>query len=185
MSIAALSMVFSGYIELVRLGKTSFERYGNHRTISSRFNHRRKALIWQRIWESLMHKLITKETWIGKLVLLIGVWFQRTSTPLVQRGSKMPRVWGVAQAALALRYTLKAEGFGKLMHFILTPGERHDTVAFGALLKGEKVKRLRQGRPKQRSRYLVGDKAYSSRKIRQQLRCSGITPVISCPSNRP
>ena len=100
-------------------------------------------------------------------------------------GSKMPRVWGVAQAALALRYTLKAEGFGKLMHFILTPGERHDTVAFGALLKGEKVKRLRQGRPKQRSRYLVGDKAYSSRKIRQQLRCSGITPVISCPSNRP
>lgn len=56
------------------------------------------------------------------------------------------------------------------MYFILTPGERHDTVAFEALVKGGKVKRQRQGRPKHRSQYIVGDKAYSSGKIRNLLR---------------
>ncbi len=33
------------------------------------------------------------------------------------------------------------------MRFVLTPGERHDTVAFGVLVKGGKVKRQRQVDP--------------------------------------
>lgn len=70
------------------------------------------------------------------------------------------------------------------MHFVLTPGERHDAVAFGELVKGGKVKRLRRGRPKHRSQYLVGDKAYSSQKIRCSLRRSGTTPVIPKRSNQ-
>ena len=69
------------------------------------------------------------------------------------------------------------------MHFVLTPGERHDTVAFGALVKEGKVKRPCRDRPKHRSRYLVGDKAYSSNEIRQQLRRSGTTAVIPKRSN--
>ena len=36
------------------------ERYGNHRTISSRFYRWRKAGIWQQIWESLMQQADTK-----------------------------------------------------------------------------------------------------------------------------
>lgn len=51
------------------------------------------------------------------------------------------------------------------------------------LVKGGKVKRCSQGRPN-RSHYLVGDKAYSSLKIRQQLRRSGTTPVIPKRSNQ-
>lgn len=78
------------------------------------------------------------------------------------------------------------------MHFVLTPGERHDTVAFPALAKGGKVKRQGRGRPKQRaprmlrkrSQYLVGDKAYSSQEIRCSLRRSGTTPVIPKRSNQ-
>ncbi|MDZ4877239.1 MAG: hypothetical protein CLLPBCKN_006674 [Chroococcidiopsis cubana SAG 39.79] len=45
------------------------------------------------------------------------------------------------------------------MYFVLTPGERHDTVVFPALAKGGKVKRQGRGRPKHRSQYLVGDQA--------------------------
>lgn len=78
---------------------------------------------------------------------------------------------------------IKAEGYGKPRHFVLTPGKRHDTVAFPDLIKGGKVKRQGRGRPKHRSRYIVGDKAYSSREIRQQLRQSGTTPVIPKRSN--
>ena len=54
---------------------------------------------------------------------------------------------------------------------------------FPELAKGGKVKRQGRGRPKHRSRYIVGDKAYSSREIRQQLRQSGTTAVIPKRSN--
>lgn len=70
------------------------------------------------------------------------------------------------------------------MHFVLTPGQRHDTVAFPSLVKGGKVKRQKRGRPKHRSRYLMGDKAYSSQEIRQLLRRKGTTPVIPKRSNQ-
>jgi transposase len=70
------------------------------------------------------------------------------------------------------------------MHFVLTPGERHDTVAFPDLAQGGKVKRQGRGRPKHRSQYLVGDKAYSSQEIRCSLRRSGTTPVIPKRSNQ-
>ena len=70
------------------------------------------------------------------------------------------------------------------MHFVLTSGERHDTVAFSELVKGGKVKRQERGRPKHRSQYLVGDFAYSSQEIRCLLRRSGTTPVIPAPQQR-
>lgn len=70
------------------------------------------------------------------------------------------------------------------MHFVLTSGERHETIAFPELIKGGKVQRLRRGRPKHCSRYLVGDKAYSSNEIRQQLHQTGTTPVIPNRSNQ-
>lgn len=69
------------------------------------------------------------------------------------------------------------------MHFVLTGGERHETVAFPELVQGGKVKRQGRGRPKYCSRYLVGDKAYSSQEIRRQLRRSSTTPVIPKRSN--
>ena len=65
----------------------------------------------------------------------------------------------------------------------MTGGERHETTVFPELAKGGKVKRQGRGRPKHRSRYIVGDKAYSSREIRQQLRQSGTTAVIPKRSN--
>ncbi len=91
---------------------------------------------------------------------------------------------GRSVGGFSTKVHIKAEGFGKPIHFVLTSGERHDVVAFPALLKGGRVKRLLQGRPKHRSRYLVGDKAYSSSEIRQQLRRQGTTPVIPKRSNQ-
>ncbi len=78
---------------------------------------------------------------------------------------------------------IKAEGFGKPINFVLTGGERHEAVVFPELVKGGKVKRQGRGRPKHRSHYLVGDKAYSSQQIRHCLRQRGTTPVIPKRSN--
>ncbi len=44
------------------------------------------------------------------------------------------------------------------MIFVLTSGERHDTVPFDQLLQGGKVKRKGRGRPKSRFRYFLGER---------------------------
>ena len=62
---------------------------------------------------------------------------------------------------------LRAEGQGKPMTFVLTPGQRHEATAFEPLMEQGAVKRRGRGRPKRRPRRLVADKGYSSHKIRQ------------------
>jgi len=69
------------------------------------------------------------------------------------------------------------------MVFVITSGERHDTIAFDDLLTGVRVKRKNKGRPKSRFRYFLGDKAYSSQKIREKLRSQGATPIIPRKNN--
>ena len=48
------------------------------------------------------------------------------------------------------------------MVFILSPGQRHDTVFFEPLMEAGAIKRSGPGRPKQRPDRVVGDKSYSS-----------------------
>ena len=69
------------------------------------------------------------------------------------------------------------------MVFVLTSGERHETVAIDRLLCEGKVKRVGRGRPKHRCQYFIGDKAYSSKLIRTNLRKKGTTPIIPRKSN--
>jgi transposase len=64
------------------------------------------------------------------------------------------------------------------MVFVLTSGERHEAIAFNALMRGGQVKRQGRGRPKSRPRYFLGDKAYSSEAMRKALQRRGITPII-------
>ncbi len=69
------------------------------------------------------------------------------------------------------------------MTLVLTPGQRHEAMAFEPLLTSGAVKRPRGGRPKRRPRRVAGDKAYSSRKIRQYLRRHGIRITIPRKQN--
>jgi transposase len=64
------------------------------------------------------------------------------------------------------------------MTFVLTPGQRHEAMGFVPVMESGAVKRQRHGRPKRRPGRVVGDKAYSSGKIRQYLRRHGIRITI-------
>lgn len=64
------------------------------------------------------------------------------------------------------------------MTFVLTPGQRHETIAFEPLMESGAVNRPGPGRPKQRPGRVVGDKAYSSGAIRAYLRRRGIRYTI-------
>jgi transposase len=69
------------------------------------------------------------------------------------------------------------------MLFILSPGQRHDTVFFEPLMEGGAVNRPGPGRPKQRPERVVGDKGYSSRDNRAYLRRRGIAYTIPRRAN--
>lgn len=64
------------------------------------------------------------------------------------------------------------------MTVVLPPGQRHETTAFETLMAQGAVKRVGRGRPKLRPRRLIGDKGYSSRKIRHYLRKHGVRITI-------
>lgn len=64
------------------------------------------------------------------------------------------------------------------MTFALTPGQRHDTVAFELLMEGGSVKGQGRGRPKRKPRRVGADKSYACRRIRLYLRRKGIRYTI-------
>jgi hypothetical protein len=64
------------------------------------------------------------------------------------------------------------------MTLVLTPGQRHEAVIFAQLMESGAVKRRGPGRPKRRPRRVVGDKGYSSGKIRRYARQHGMRITI-------
>jgi transposase len=64
------------------------------------------------------------------------------------------------------------------MTIILTPGQRHEAMVFAPLLETGAVKRRGPGRPKRRPYRIIGDKGYSSRRIRHYARQHGLRITI-------
>jgi transposase len=64
------------------------------------------------------------------------------------------------------------------MAVILTPGQRHEALVFEQLLETGAVKRRGPGRPRHRPHRIIGDKGYSSRRIRRYARQHGIRITI-------
>ena len=64
------------------------------------------------------------------------------------------------------------------MAIILTPGPQHEAMVFEQLMESGAVKRRGPGRPKRRPHRIVGDKGYSSRRIRRYARQHGIRITI-------
>ncbi len=56
------------------------------------------------------------------------------------------------------------------MAFVVTAGQRHQAVVFEQVMEQGALRRIRGGRPRLRPGRLVGDKGYSSRRIRGYLR---------------
>jgi hypothetical protein len=77
---------------------------------------------------------------------------------------------GKSQGGWSTKVHLRAEGNGKPLTVLLTPGQQHKSTQFAPLLDQGAVKRRGPGRPKLRARRVVGDKGYSSRKNRAAAR---------------
>ncbi|NJL41388.1 MAG: IS5 family transposase, partial [Leptolyngbyaceae cyanobacterium SM1_4_3] len=90
---------------------------------------------------------------------------------------------GRSKGGFSTKIHLRCDGKGKPITFLLSVGERHETVLFEPLMEQGAVKRAKGGRPRLRPRRVVADKAYSSGKIRRYLRRRGIRLTIPRKTN--
>ena len=71
-----------------------------------------------------------------------------------------------------------------MLAHVTSPGQRHDSLAFEPVMARVRIGRRGPGRPRTRPGRLSGDKAYSSRAIRADLRRRGIQAVIPEPTDQ-
>jgi hypothetical protein len=91
---------------------------------------------------------------------------------------------GRSRGGFGTKVHVRAEGQGKPLIFMLTGGERHEQTVFESLMEGSAVRRAGRGRPYMRPERLVGDKGYSTEKVRGYLRRRGIGVLIPHRKNR-
>jgi transposase len=108
---------------------------------------------------------------------------ERISTRPGPKRGPANQALGKSQGGWSTKVHLRAEGQGKPMTILLTPGQQHETTLFTALLDHGAVKRPGRGRPKLRPRRIVGDKGYSSHANRVAARRRGMRVTIPRKAN--
>jgi len=170
--------ILNGILWIIRTGapwRDLPEPYGCWSTVASRFNRWRKAGIWTRLFAAVQQRADAAGQLDWDIHYVDGTIVRAHQHAAGARtGSPEAEALGCSQGGFSTKVHIRAEGAGKLMTQVLTPGQRHEAVAFEDLMAGGTVKRGRCGRPKRRPRRLVGDKAYRSGKIRPYLRRHGI-----------
>lgn len=91
---------------------------------------------------------------------------------------------GRSRGGLTSKIHHLVDGAGRPLVVLVSPGQTNDAPLFEHLLAHLRVDRPGRGRPRTRPDRLRGDKAYSSRAIRAELRRRGITAVIPQPSDQ-
>jgi transposase len=79
---------------------------------------------------------------------------------------------------------LSADRRARPISRVTTAGHRHDSLAFGAVMAGIRIRRRGPGRPRSRPGRVLGDKAFSSRAIRSHLRRRRIAATIPEPADQ-
>lgn len=155
------------------------EQYGPWQTIASRFYRWREAGIWDRLLAAVQ-QLAEAEGRIDWEVHYVDGTIVRAHQHAAgaRGGDAAAEALGRGRGGFSTKVHLRVEGGGKPLVLLLTPGQRHEATACEALMAQGAVKRGGRGRPRRRPRRVVGDKGYSSRKIRRYARRRGINVTI-------
>jgi len=92
--------------------------------------------------------------------------------------SKDREALGRSRGGLTTKVHFAADQRCRPISRVITPGQRHDSVAFEPVMAGIRIGRRSPGRPRTRPGRVLGDKAYSTKAIRSHLRKRGIKTTI-------
>ena len=91
---------------------------------------------------------------------------------------------GRSRGGVSTKIHLAADARCRPIGRVTSAGQRHDSLAFTALLADIRILRRGPGRPRTRPDRVLADKAYSTAKIRTRLRARGIKATIPQPGNQ-
>jgi transposase len=174
--------ILNGILWLLRTGapwRDLPERYGPWCTVASRFYRWRKAGLWTRLFAAVQQQADHAGQLDWDIHDVDGTVIRAHQHAAgAHTGDPDAEALGRSQGGFSTKVHVRAEGHGKLMTLVLTPGQRHEAPVFPHLMEQGTVKRAGGGRPKRRPRRVVGDKGYSSGKIRHYCRQHGIRITI-------
>lgn len=156
------------------------ERYGKISTVSSRFYRWQEAGIWSKILTLVQQKADAKGELDWQNNYVDGTVIRAHQHAAGARKSEPvnSEALGGSQGGFSTKVHLRAEGQGKPLTILLTPGQQHEATVFEQLLAGPKLKRVGRGRPRVRPARIIGDKGYTGQPIRGYLRRKGIKITI-------
>jgi transposase len=144
-------------------------KYGSPTTCWRRLRAWEVSGIWERIWRLLLGWLDEQ----GKLQWA-HAFLDASFVPAKKGGASV----GKTKRGKGTKVMLVADGEGLPIGLMLASANHHELRLAAAALQTVRVPR-RRGRPKQRPKELVADKAYDSKHLRRWLRSLKIKPTIS------
>jgi transposase len=154
------------------------DRFGPWSTAWNRFRRWTAAGVWQRILEALQREAdhAGRLDWTTHYVDGTVVRAHQHAAGAV--GGQEREALGRSRGGFSTKIHLRAEGGGRPVAFVLSGGERHESLYLGALLIAGAVRRAGRGRPRVRPARVVGDKGYSYPGVRRLLVRRHIQAVI-------
>lgn len=153
------------------------ERFGSWRKVYSRFLRWQQAGIWNRALAALHAEAAAAGDldWVPHFLDGTTVRAQQHVASAKKGAASKP--WAVPEAAGPPRSTC-AEGGGKPICVVLTPGHHHEAPQTPALLERGAIARSHGGRPRLRPERVGGDAGYIGQPVRTYLCRRGIGAVI-------
>ncbi len=154
-------------------------RFGPWQTVATRFYRWHAAGIWDALLAALQRHADVAGELDWSVYFVDGTTIRAHQHAAGARsGDPEAEALGRGRGGFSTKVHLRVESGGRPMTLLLTLGQRHEASVFEALMAQGTVKRTGSGRPRLRPRRVVGDKGYSSGKIRRYARRRRIAVTI-------
>jgi transposase len=169
---------------LVWLGKTGApwrdlpERYGPWQTVATRFYRWTRSALWLRVLGALQRIADMQGRLDWEVHMVDGTNIRAHRHAAGARGGPHRQALGRSRGGFGSKLHLRCDRRGQPLALVLTPGEQNERTALAELMQQGAVKRAGRGRPKIRPRAVVGDRGYTGRTVRDDLRRRGIRAII-------
>ena len=134
--------------------------------------------MWQRVLEQLQRGADAERKLDWETHCVDGTVVRAHQHAAGAVGGQEHEALGRSRGGFSTKIHLRAEGGGKPIAFVLSGGERHESLYLGALLDLGRVRRIGVGRPRSRPGSVIGDRGYSYLSVRRTLARRGIRAVI-------
>lgn len=174
-------VIISGILWVLRTGapwRDLPEHLGPWSTAYSRFRRWSAAGVWQQVLNALQQTADARGELDWSAHYVDGTVVRAHQSAAGAIGGQEHEALGRSRGGFGTKVHLRAEGSGKPIAFVLSGGERHESLFLEPLLALGQVRRRGVGRPRQRPSCIVADKGYSYPPTRRLLARRGIRAVI-------